>query len=383
MDIKLYYGTNRNFEGGTRWAPREYGTHFSADGSENLRFGALTLTANTQAVAQMLSSVRTDDQACHGEELVEILTTAAEGAVIEAFEETLDRNLPEAAQPNAKLGSARFFDELKQQMDAGKDVVIFIHGFNTSWASAVGTAAALQITLNNWKGLEPDYTKEVAVVLFSWPSDGTAVPWTSYRSDRTDAEASGRAIGRGLLKFRDFLVALQGQVLRQEAQACGSKVHLLCHSMGNFVLQSALPRVADYSPGSAMPRLLDNVFLCAADVDDDVLEPGEPMARLDELCDFVSVYTNRDDRALVVSDWTKGNPDRLGAKGPAHLSLLHEKIETIDCTAVVHGAVQHSYYLDGLANRDIYQSILDLRPTDIRRNRTEMSRANFCLRREK
>ena len=44
-------------------------------------------------------------------------------------------------------------------------------------------ALALQSMLNR------QGRQDVVVVLFTWPSDGQMLPFTSYRSDRTDAKA--------------------------------------------------------------------------------------------------------------------------------------------------------------------------------------------------
>ena len=41
--LTLYYATNRNHLGADRWKPEGYGSKFSQDGVENLRFGRLTL----------------------------------------------------------------------------------------------------------------------------------------------------------------------------------------------------------------------------------------------------------------------------------------------------------------------------------------------------
>jgi hypothetical protein len=73
--------------------------------------------------------------------------------------------------------------------------------------------------------------------------------------------------------------------------------------------------------------------------------------------------------AMMVSDYTKGNPERLGAGGAAHPALLHNKIQQIDCTPIVSGLVEHSYYLSGFPNADIRQSIDGLPQDDSRRRR--------------
>jgi esterase/lipase superfamily enzyme len=141
--------------------------------------------------------------------------------------------------------------------------------------------------------------------------------------------------------------------------------------MGNFLLQSALARTFDFTPGNALPRLFDHVFLCAPDVDDNALEPGQPLATIDQIARNVTIYHNRNDKAMVVSDYTKGNPERLGGSGAAHPALLHNKVHQVDCTGVAHGLgiAEHSYYADGNVNADIRASIDGWEQADSRRLR--------------
>src|SRR5262249_43745772 len=145
-----------------------------------------------------------------------------------------------------KLGSAAMFADLQQDMLAGADTAVFLHGYNVSWTAAVGTALALQLGLN--RAPRPAGSPGVRGGLFSWPSDGAVIPWWSYRSDRSDARGSGAAVGRAFLKLRDWLVALRDRVARKEDQLCEQDIHLVCHSMGNYVLQFALERLADHTP---------------------------------------------------------------------------------------------------------------------------------------
>ena len=127
--------------------------------------------------------------------------------------------------------------------------------------------------------------------------------------------------------------------------------------MGNYVLQSALRRIDAFTPGSTLPRLFESIFLCAPDINDSVFEKGAPMVKLNELCHHISIYHNRGDAALHVSDYTKGNPERLGTAGAARPSLLHNKVHQIDCSPIVTGLVEHSYYLWGPVCSDIHQTI--------------------------
>ena len=45
MKTTVFYATNRAHEGPQRFQPLRYGTRFSSDGMENLRFGRVTFTA--------------------------------------------------------------------------------------------------------------------------------------------------------------------------------------------------------------------------------------------------------------------------------------------------------------------------------------------------
>ena len=349
--LGIYFATNRAHEGADRWHPKRYGKSFSADGVENLRFGWLEVDVPQAEIDRCLAadtSVGRGD----GNALAKALTAHAARASIEAYEEAIDPNRSQSTQQKAKLGSKAMFRDLQKDMLRRCDALIYVHGFNVSWEEAVGSALALQVMLNRDSVGDPK--QQAAVVLFTWPSDGLALPFVSYKSDRTEAKASGYAFARGLLKVRDHLATLADRV---GGRPCPQDLHLLCHSMGNYVLQNALERMRAFTPGSTLPRLFENVMLCAPDVDADVLEPGRAMGDLHEITRFVTVYHNSGDVALHVSDYTKGNPDRLGSNGATRAGLLPDKVQQVDCSGIVGGIVEHSYYLDGRVNDDILLSL--------------------------
>lgn len=357
--LGIYYATNRAHEGKDRWHPTGYGTTFSKDGMENLRFGWLEVEADDDAIAAALAA-DTGYGVGDGNALVSYFTGIVGKARIDAYEEKLDPGKSDTVQAAAKLGSKAMFTDLQKDMQKRSDVLVYIHGFNVSWQSAVASALALQV-MTNRDGIGND-TQKTTVVLFTWPSNGSAMPFVAYKSDRSEAKGSGYAFARGVLKLRDHLAKLGGF-------DCGQDLHLLCHSMGNYVLQNALERIRDFSPGPALPRLFEYVFLCAPDVDASVLEPGQPLGDLHQLTRTVSVYHNTGDAALRISDYTKGNPDRLGSYGAARSAVLSDKVEQVDCSAIVGGLVEHSYYLDGRVADDILMSIDGVAVDDERRTR--------------
>ena len=368
----LYYATNRKHEG-NRWKPKGYGTTFSSDGLENLRFGKVTIDVETKKIEECIDEdpgFGTGD----GNKLSGYFAACAKSADITAYKEKIDHQSSDADQEDAVFGSLEMFKELKTVMADSTDVVIYIHGYNVSWADAVGSAISLQEMLSTSD--VADAGRKVRVILFTWPSDGKALPFASYKSDRTDAKNSGYAFGRGLLKLRNFLIKLKREELRGGDKVCGQDMHLLCHSMGNYVLQNTIKRIARFTSGPALPRLFEHIFLCAPDVDDDVLENNRPMGRLHELCRNITVYYNRGDVAMYLSDYTKGNPDRLGCTGASRPFLLHNKVHQVDCTPIVKGLVEHSYYLSGNINRDIRLSIDAKAFSDEARQRVKLDLPN-------
>lgn len=351
----LYYATNRGHEGAERWRPKRYGKDFSTDGRENLRFGELQVRGDEAEVAKHLNAQVADLGTGNGEKLASYFAGRARKADIRAYREGLSSRVPDDKQDLKKFGSEKFFSELHDDMLRSTDVLVYIHGYNVSWEAAVGSALALQEMLNR-PGVG-DKRQRVSVVLFTWPSDGSMFPYRAYKADRADARDSGYAVGRAILKLRDYLSRLREASAKNGVELCQQDIHLACHSMGNYVLENALQRVIEYNRTRVLPRLFEHVFMCSPDVDDTVLEESAPMARLHELANSISVYYNRNDKALIISDVTKSNPTRLGTSGAARPFKLHNKLHQIDCTPVATGLIQHSYYLAGNVNADIRQSI--------------------------
>ncbi|KAA1189141.1 alpha/beta hydrolase [Pseudohalioglobus sediminis] len=371
--LKLYYATNRRHEGRNRWRPTGYSRHFSQDGIENLRFGVVRVTALKRDINACLERDMSPNGTGNGEALASYLAKQSQDTgTIRAYPEKLSDGIAESAQDDAVLGSRAMLADLQEAMTNAADVLVYVHGFNVNWHQAVGTAMALQLMMQAKANLSANCeSKDVVVVLFTWPSDGLMLPWVSYKSDRAEARGSGASFGRALLKTRDYLHALHDRARNREVELCDQQIHLLCHSMGNYLLQEVIDRLNQFTPGRALPRLFDQVFLCAPDVDDTALEPGEPLGQINQLARQVSVYHNRGDTAMVISDYSKGQPERLGGAGAARPGQLHRKVHQVDCSGVVTGLVEHSYYLVGNVAADIRQSIDGVAQRDSGRRREE------------
>ena len=210
----------------------------------------------------------------------------------------------EAGQAEFKvLGSERFLKELHGCMaGAATDTLVFIHGFHVSFMSALTAAAELAREVRIG-----DHALNVA--LFRCPSDGKAVPLMFYYGDREDARVSGPAVARAYLKLKEFVSGLKRD------DHCQQRLHLLAHSMGNYVLRQGLQSVVAKDP-KALVRLFDQIILASPDEDDDAFEADDKLKCLPALARQVTVYHNPHDLALVVSDKTKPRPPGLGWPPP-------------------------------------------------------------------
>ncbi len=350
-ELTLYFATNRNhLPSGQahRYRPDGYGNDFSTQGKENLRCGKVTLSID-EAVTKKFTQKIKHGQIGDGEGLYSELLCKIEDSKIEAYPDaTLDNR--EKVQID-KLASTAMFKEIKLKMTRGADVLIYIHGFNVSWNQALATSFALEQMLNSGKTDQPETDEsETIVFLFSWPSNGSVL---DYFDDRDDALNSGKAIGRGFLRLRDFFSYLKSEVSAGNEDYCNSDINLLCHSLGNYVLQNAMNIIIENNSGRKLPKLFKHIFMCAPDVEDTIFEQDEGLERLVEITNYISLYFNEGDIGMWVSDKIKGNPKRLGDSGINNMSRISSKIHQADCTTIVKGLIEHSYYMWGRVNQDI------------------------------
>ena len=242
---------------------------------------------------------------------------------------SIDKTSIKVLPDKPSQGSQALFKTLRKKMkDDGGDSLIFIHGFNVSFTEAIESAAKMAKEY-----AARDYKPNIFV--FSWPSDGKM---TNYFNDRHDAEVSGYAFARGLIKLSGFLKKTE------PGKSCNQKVHLMAHSMGNYVLRHALQQAKKSNEGASLTRIFDEIILTAADEDHDAFEHDYKLAQLPNLAQRVTVYFNSGDLALASSDLTKGNPDRLGHDGPNKPHEVPAKVVLVDASSVVGGVAEHSYH---------------------------------------
>ncbi|GAA0654725.1 alpha/beta hydrolase [Brevundimonas lenta] len=320
--IRVFFATNRNHQEGNK--KQVFGKTFNPDGVAALRFGYADFTPDPVKPKLDTLHVYPDVK---GETDIK------------------------------KTGGGMFMEALHKVMTGTKrtDTLVFIHGFNVSFTGAL-TAGALLAQSLKVEG------RPVNIVVFSWPSDGTAVPLMSYYSDREDARVSGPAVARAFLKLKEFIEEMP------EEEYCQRRIHLLAHSMGNYVLRNGLQALIAKDKDSLI-RLFDQILMAAPDEDDDTFEHDTKLRLLPRIGRQVTVYYNPTDRALLISDKTKANPDRLGSDGPRLVDLIPKKVILIDARHVARGAdrwVHHGYFVRSKAMElDMCAVLSDAIPEEI------------------
>lgn len=198
------------------------------------------------------------------------------------------------------LERSAFFAELRRRGGAGAtNTIIFVHGYNVSFARAARRTAQVAYDLD-FQGVP---------ILFSWPS---AAKLTAYFSDRENVEWSAAH----LEQFIGDIIA-QGQ---------GEHLHLLAHSMGNQAVIRALHAMA-LRRGPGLPPLFDNVILAAPDFDAQAFV-DQIAPRVASLSRRWTIYASDKDRALDVAAKLSA-VRRLGLPLP-----VARGIETVDASGI-------------------------------------------------
>ncbi len=235
-----------------------------------------------------------------------------------------------------ELTSLPFFNALRKSPRA--QLLFYVHGFNNQPEPDIfPTAQLLQGHLDRLTG------SQVEVVPVIWPNDDDFGIIRDYFDDQDAAEMSGFAFARVLGKFLDWRERLS------ERSWCLKHVNLLAHSMGNRVLRFALAKWR--RDRGEPPALFRNIFMVAADVANETLEPGEPGYAITRAARNVVVYYAADDFALrsskVANLRNKIVSRRLGHTGPEDLARTPENVFAVDCDAVNdrYDRLGHTYFL--------------------------------------
>ena len=250
----------------------------------------------------------------------------------QGYEEVLDVLLNEKGIKKSALtannlgGTQRMFYELYKNMSSTKDrsdVLIFIHGYLYDFDDE------LKAILDLKKIFIDNPASPVEHILFvSWPASGSIIP-LSYFDDKASSINSGTSLMRLFYFYTQFLKDI---LSNRDLAPCNQRIHIMAHSLGNRVLQSMLYSLKREN----ILRVIDQVLLLNADVSYKVFEDSEDSYnKLPLLANRISIYLNRQDAVLGISQFTKNIlTPRLGKNGPSDLTHYKDIVSIIDCTFV-------------------------------------------------
>jgi esterase/lipase superfamily enzyme len=193
-------------------------------------------------------------------------------------------------------------------------IMVFIHGYNSSFADAARRAGQLAFDLR-FGG---------STVLFSWPSRGATL---EYTVDEQAAEWS-------IPDMKAVLASLA-------TVAPGTPIYVIAHSMGNRVFTRGFKALLEEDPGKRRP--FKQIVLAAPDVDADVFAREIGPAILGK-GPRVTLYASSNDKALAASRSVHGGYRRLGESGKDLVVL--QGLDTVDASTVSTEFLGHSYFGD-------------------------------------
>ena len=174
-----------------------------------------------------------------------------------------------------------FLSGLAAESKGKTDVVLYVHGYNTSAQEALYRAAQISV----------DAGSEGVPVVFTWPSNAQLA---AYVSDRDAADFS-----------RAYLADLLTTLTR--SRKIGRTV-VVAHSMGGRLMMEALVQLRLMGRRDVLDRL--EVVLADPDIDVDLF--WEQARIVGKLTPPITVIVAPDDRALRASQFLAVGHDRIG-----------------------------------------------------------------------
>jgi len=207
----------------------------------------------------------------------------------------------------------------RNQSASGR-LLIFVHGFNTRYESAVYRFAQIA----------HDSNTDATPVMFTWPSRGSVFDYGYDKESTNYSRSALEALLTGAAEAPDI-----------------KEVTILAHSMGTWLTMESLRQMAIRNDG--VPSKIGNVILASPDLDVDVFR--QQLADMGTNRPQFTVFVSKDDRALTLSRRISGNVDRLGQidiSNPAYREEFERGgITILDLSALQVGdRLNHSKFAD-------------------------------------
>lgn len=231
-----------------------------------------------------------------------------------------------------------FLRELNREIaaDPQREAFIFVHGFGTTFEAAAWRTGQLKADL--------DFAGPA--VMYSWPSQGSVNP-IAYFQDRDSVRESRDE----LLQFLEIVGTQTG----------AEKIHVIAHSMGNYLLAPTLAKLQDRT--YSQKPLFDQLVLAAPDISAEMFL-DEIAPKLDRTARRTTIYAADNDYALRASQLFN-REKRLGTLLGIREAPAIPFIEVVDTAGAEFRLfeVGHSDY-GGPVLEDLRSTIRGLNPTE-------------------
>jgi esterase/lipase superfamily enzyme len=217
--------------------------------------------------------------------------------------------------------------DLIEQATSGRNVLIYVHGFNQTFEGAALDAARISDGIR--------FAGETMV--FSWPSRAKLL---DYGYDRESAMWS-----------RD---ALEQVIEGLMASPTIGRINIVAHSIGTMLTMEAL-RTLYARRGDAAADRIGAVVFASPDIDMDVFTSS--VTHIGPLATRITVITATNDRALAVSRWVNGGTTRVGAAEKAQLEKLGLRV--IDASTQGWGIINHDLFLSNSGIRKVIREAVN------------------------
>ena len=250
---------------------------------------------------------------------------------------------------HTEIGGQAFLSELKNLRV--KEILLFVHGYSNLPEEAIFPRAEKLQELFDQKSA--GHTLVVPVI---WPCQkNTGMSpdnineglLQDYFNDQIAADHSGVAFAR---LFQKFLAWREGNSTVDNP--CVKRINILAHSMGARVVRETFASTVQYFLPQGMPLVFRNIFLAAADVVNEALEPGQEGQYISTAARNVVVYYAADDfamRASKVANMGAIASRRLGHTGPEHMDKVDKNVYALDCADFNNEydpPIGHGYFAD-------------------------------------
>jgi esterase/lipase superfamily enzyme len=205
------------------------------------------------------------------------------------------------------------------------DLVVYVHGYNTTFKGATEAATTLRLGLS----CATNFKRKIAVLFFAWPSSAKLF---KPSDDEVRAEWAYR-------DFKDLMDGLYTELSARSGTAA-KWPFAVAHSMGNRFLMYEIDRCEGLTRENTPRQCFSKVAFVAPDVDSRYF--ADVMFLHPAATEHATIYASARDKVLWASQYFHGEA-RAGEGGNELLLFNSDKIDTVDAGYMQAASLCHTY----------------------------------------